>query len=790
MKVSKNWLKDYLNLDNYSDSELEKLINAHVCETESYEKMVEATCLTIGHVLECVEHPNSDHLHVCQVEIKPGEVSQIVCGAPNVAAGQKVIVALPGAVLPGDFKIKPAKVRGIESNGMICSLQELGIEEKYIDEDFKHGIYVFDDEAEVGGNPLEYLGFDDYIIDLDLTSNRSDLLSVEGVAFDLGAVLNQTVTTIIPEIEEAEEENPITVKIETNDCYQYHARHLTNVKIAKSPMWMQARLIASGVRPINNVVDITNFVLMEMGQPLHAFDADELGNNIVVRNAYKDEKITTLDGIERVLEETDVLITDGQKPVCLAGVMGGLESEVTDKTVNITLEAAEFAPLAVRKTSSRLGLKSESSVRFERKIDSLRVKRALDYAAQLMCELCDASISSGVKSAYTKDYTEQVVEITADKVNRVLGTSLTDSEVNEIFDRLAYTYAKEDLVYKIVLPSRRMDLEPSVQDIIEDVARMYGYDNIPTTIAKTRDKGALTYKQRRVRLIRQILANMGLNETVTYSLIAEKNLYLYTLEEKEPIKVLMPMTEDRAVMRESLLNGVVDAIAYNKARKLDNLAFFEIGNVYSTEKEELKLAGAMSGLFTSHLWNGVKQEASFYAAKGVLDALFAKINVSVIYKPYKEQKSFHPGRTAGIYMNNKLIGVLGEIHPRLAKELGVGRTIAYELSLEDIVNEAKEFKYQPINKFPSVTRDLAIVVKKDVLCEDVLAVVRQTARKYLTSLELFDVYTGEGVEADEKSLAFKMTFEDSTKTLETQDVDKVIKSILNRLDFNFKARLR
>jgi phenylalanyl-tRNA synthetase beta chain len=553
---------------------------------------------------------------------------------------------------------------------------------------------------------------------------------------------------------------------------------------------MQARLIASGVRPINNVVDITNFVLMEMGQPLHAFDADELGNTIVVRNAYAGEKITTLDGIERVLEETDVLITDGEKPVCLAGVMGGLESEVTDKTVNITLEAAEFAPLAVRKTSSRLGLKSESSVRFERKIDSLRVKRALDYAAQLMCELCDASISSGVKSAYTKDYVDQVVEITADKVNRVLGTSLTDSEVNEIFDRLAYTYVKEDLVYKIVLPSRRMDLEPSVQDIIEDVARMYGYDNIPTTIAKTRDKGALTYKQRRVRLIRQILANMGLNETVTYSLIAEKNLYLYTLEDKEPIKVLMPMTEDRAVMRESLLNGVVDAVQYNKARKLDNLAFFEIGNVYSTEKEELKLAGAMSGLFTSHLWNGVKQEASFYAAKGVLDALFAKINVSVTYKPYKEQKSFHPGRCAGIYMNDKLIGLLGEIHPRLAKELGVGRTIAYELSLEDIVNEVKEFKYQPINKFPSVTRDLAIVVKKDVLCEDVLSVVRQTARKYLTSLELFDVYTGDGVEADEKSLAFKMTFEDSTKTLETQDVDKVIKSILNRLDFNFKARLR
>jgi phenylalanyl-tRNA synthetase beta chain len=372
----------------------------------------------------------------------------------------------------------------------------------------------------------------------------------------------------------------------------------------------------------------------------------------------------------------------------------------------------------------------------------------------------------------------------------VLGTDLSDEYINEVFDRLQYSYTKNGLEYDIILQSRRMDLEPSCQDIIEDVARMYGYNNIPTTIAKTRDKGALTYKQRRVRIIRTAMANMGFNETVTYSLIHEKDLNNYTLVEKDPIKVLMPMTEDKAVMRQSLLNGVIEAVAYNKARKLDNLSFFEIGNVYSTEKEELKLAGAITGLFTSNLWAGFKQEATFYVLKGVLESLFGKLQVKVSYKPYTLAKNFHPGRTAAIYIGEEMIGLIGELHPRFAKEQGVGRVIAFEISLEKITTEVALFKYEPINRFPSVSRDLAIVVKKDIPAEDVLALVRQTARKYLTSLELFDVYTGEGINDDEKSLAFKMTFEDSTKTFETADVEKVIKSILNRLDFTFKARLR
>ena len=790
MKVSKNWLSEYLDLSKYSDEELYKIINFKVCEIETYKKMVEATNLTVGLVKECVMHPDSDHLHVCQVEIRPGEVSQIVCGAPNVEAGKKVIVALPGAVLPGDFKIKPSKIRGVESNGMLCSLQELGIEEKYVDEEFKNGIYLFNDDVEVGEDPLKVLGFDDTIIDLELTSNRSDLLSIEGVAFDVAAATNQKVYPVCADFEVSDKKNPVSVKVLTDKCYKYNARYLANVKIMPSPQWMKARLIASGIRPINNVVDITNFVLMEMGQPLHAFDADKLGNTIVVRQAYENEKLKTLDDIERTLSPEDIVITDGKDAVCVAGVMGGLSTEVEKDTKNIVLEAAYFDPLSIRKTSTKIGLKSESSTRFERKIDYDRVERALDYACQLMVELAGATVYDGVARDVKVTLEPKYVTITTEKINRVLGTDLSDEFVLGIFDRLAYEYTKNGLEYTIKLPSRRMDLEPSVQDIIEDVARMYGYDNIPTTIAATRDKGYLTYSQKRTRLIRQILANLGLNEAVSYSLISEAELGYYVEVVKEPIKVLMPLTEERAYMRESVLNGLVDAIAYNKARKNENLAFFEISNVHTKDSEDLHLGIALNGLSESHLWKGVKQVSEFYLLKGIVEDLFNKLNFKVTYQAYNKISSFHPGRCAAIMHDGKQIGVLGELHPKFAKMHDVLGTVAFEMDLHDIINENNGLKYHPINKFPSITRDLAIVVKKEVSAEEIVTLVKQTARKYLTKLDIFDVYTGENVANDEKSIAFTMTFEDPTKTLEAQEVDKVINQVLNRLEREIGAKLR
>ena len=789
MKASKNWLCAYVDLKDISDEDLFREINAHVCEIESFGKMINANNLTIGHVLECEAIPDT-HLHKCQVDLGT-EVSQIVCGAPNVDKGVYAIVALPGAVLPGNFKIKASKIRGVESNGMLCSLQELGLEEKYVPERFKNGIFLFDEfPVKAGDDPLKTLCYDDTIIDLELTSNRSDLLSIEGIAYDLAATFDKKISLKKFNLVESNDQNQVKVKIETDKCYKYNARYLSNIKIKESPLFIKARLIASGIRPINNVVDITNYVLMELGQPLHSFDADKLGNNIVVRLAKKNEKMVTLDDIERTLDENDIVITDGNTPHCLGGVMGGQISEVTDETKIIVLEAAYFDPLSVRKTSTRLNLKSESSTRFERKIDYKRVERALDYAAYLLCEYADATCYKGVASEVKVELPEEHIVITADKINSVLGTSLSDQYVNQIFDRLNYTYKKNGLEYDITIPSRRMDLEKSVQDIIEDVARMNGYDNIPTTIAKTRDKGYLTYSQKRIRLVRQILSNMGLNETVNYSLIAKNELGLYIPEVKEPIEVLMPLTEERSVMRESVLNGLVDNIAYNKARKLENLSFFEISNVHTKDEEVLHLGMVINGLYTSNLWRGEKQPASFFLLKGIFEALCNKLSFKVSYEPCKDIASFHPGRCAAIIHKNKRIGVIGELHPRFAKEKGVAGTIALEIDMTDLITEENALKYQSINKYPLVTRDLAIVVKRDVLADSVLNSIKKACKSNITSVELFDVYTGENVGADEKSLAFNITFEDRNKTLETTEVDQFVEAILKKLEKDYNARLR
>lgn len=790
MRVSRNWLNEYLDIKDISDEELYDIFTSHVCEIETMKKTCDSGCMTVGFVKSCVAHPDSDHLHVCQVEVKPNEVLQIVCGAPNVKEGVKVIVANIGAVLPGNFKIKKSTIRGVESNGMLCSLQELGVEEKYVPEEFKNGIYLLPNDLEVGSNPLDYFGLNDTVIDLEVTSNRSDLLSIEGVAFDLGAALDKKFEVKNLKPAEINKQNPVEVKIETNGCYKYLARYIEGVEIKESPMWLKRRLVASGIRPINNVVDITNLVLMELGQPLHAFDADKLGNKIVVRDAKNGEKFTTLDEIERELTEDDIVITNGKDAVCLGGVMGGLNTEISNDSKNVILEAAYFEPLRVRKTSSRLNLKSESSMRFERKVDYNRVDRALDYAAKLIEDLANGKVYKGVSEEVKCTPEKKYIDISVLKINKVLGTDLSVSYVEGIFNRLGYNYTNNDGVYHIEIPSRRMDLEPSPQDVIEDVARMYGYENIPTTLAATRDKGGLTPRQKKERLIRQILSYSGLNEVITYSLIAEKNLGDYVKDVLPPVKVMMPLTEDRAVMRESLLNGVVDAIAYNKARKIENLALYEIGKVYSEGREEKHLAIALNGLFSSQLWNGEKQASSFYLLKGILDTLFERLGLEVLYEKSNEYNNFHPGRTAKIIYHGQEIGVIGELHPKFAKEHDVDGTIVLEINLESVLVENKKLKYHSINKYPSIERDIAIVVNDGVSAQALENAIKKATNNTLTKIEVFDLYRGEALGLEFKSIAFRLTFEDYNKTLETKDVDNQIDNILKKLAKDFNARLR
>ena len=790
MKVSLKWLSEYIDLKGKSVEEIEEIFSLQLTEVEEKYPLTTATNMMIGKVLECVDHPDSDHLHVCQVELKDGEVSQIVCGAPNVRAGVKVLVALPGAVLPGNFKIKPSKVRGVESNGMLCSFQELGIEDKYIEEEFKNGIYLLDDDAPVGEDPIKYLGLDDYVLDLHLTPNRADMLSMIGVSYDLGTVLDVVPTIKAPVLNPSNEPNPVTVKLETEKVIQYNARYIKDVKIKKSPWWLRQRLIAAGIRPINNVVDITNYILIEYGQPLHAFDADKLGNNIVVRMANEGEKFTTLDEVERTLTADDIVITDGVNPVCLGGVMGGLDSEVTDSTVNVVLESAQFNPTSIRKTSARLGLRSESSFRFERRVDYNRVKVALDKAAEMLVELADATVLDGVTSVCNEEYKPVVIDVTLDKINNYMGVKLSEETVNDILRRMNFEYTLTDGMYHVVVPSRRIDYDNNYQDLIEDIARFYGFDNIPLTIPATSDKGHLTKEQSLERSIKNLLAGMGMNEAICYSLTSEERLYEFVENEVAPVKVMMPFTEEREYMRQSLIPSLLDVVSYNKARKIDSAKFFEISEVYNEEGSYRLLSGALSGIYSKSLWQQKVEKVDFFLVKGIIEELLAKLGIKATYVA-SSKKNVHPGKCASILVGEKEIGYLGAIHPKYQKEHSLNETYVFELNFDLLLELSEEaIKYAPVSKYPSITRDLAIVCNKNIKASDICALIKQTGKKILVDVSLFDLYEDETIGLENKQLAYKLTFCDSEKTLESADVEKVIKSILNRLEFTYQAKLR
>ncbi len=789
MKVSLNWLKDYIDLDNIDIDTLDKEISQHVCEIESIKRLAEGTNLVTGKVLSSIDHPNSDHLHICEVNLG-NETKTIVCGAPNVAEGQIVIVALPGAKLPGG-EIKVSKVRGVESNGMICSLVELGIEDRLIDEKYRAGIYVLPEDTKIGEDVTKLLGLDDMVIDLALTNNRSDLLSMEGVAYDISAALDKDITLPLYQVKETKEINPIKVKIETDLCYEYQARLIRDVKVKESPMWLKMRLIASGIRPINNVVDITNYVMIALGNPMHAYDENYVGNNIVIKEAKDIKKFTTLDEIERDLEPQDILITDGTNPIGLGGIMGGLNSEVTENTTSVVLEVAMFDPMAIRKTSSRLNLKSEASTRFERLACQTRIERAINMASALICELAGGTVVGNIVKDVKKSYTEKSVDITLDRINSFLGTNLSNKEVEDIFSRLAYEYKKVGKKYQIIIPSRRMDLEDFWADICEDVARMIGYDKIPTTNATISQGGQLTEKQAKIRGIRETLAGFGLNEVVSYSLVSEEELNLYNVEDLSPIKILMPLTSDKSHMRISVLNGLISSLSYNLARQIEDVQIFEIAKRYTKAKEETMLGGAFKGRFSNSLWQKESLCCDFFFVKGVLDLLASKLNVSFKYEAYKDIKdTYHPGVSAKIYLDDTYIGFIAQLHPKFAKENDLKDVLVFEINLDKILDNNSDITYKIVSKYPSIERDLAIIIDKNITAKEVLDVVNMVAKKYLVNIDVFDLYEDKSLGENKKSLGIKMLFNDSNKTLETKDVDKLISSILNRLDYYFKASLR
>ncbi|MGM9927887.1 MAG: phenylalanine--tRNA ligase subunit beta [Bacillus sp. (in: firmicutes)] len=803
MFVSYKWLQQYVDLDGMSAQELADKITKSGIEVEGVEQKSEGIKgVVVGHVLEKVKHPEADKLNVCQVDIGAEEPVQIVCGAPNVDAGQKVAVATVGAVLPGNFKIKKAKLRGQASHGMICSLQELGIESKLIAKEYSSGIFVFPNDVEVGTDALQQLNLDDEVLELGLTPNRSDCLSMLGVAYEVGAILGKEVKYPEIAIEAGSEKaaDYISIEVEANEANPlYTAKVIKDVKVGPSPLWLQTTLMAAGIRPHNNVVDITNYVLLEYGQPLHAFDYDKLGSKkIVVRTAHEGEKMVTLDDAERTLQNHHLVITNGTEPVALAGVMGGANSEVSDETTTVLLESAYFAASSVRKTSRELGLRSEASARYEKGVDPNRVRAASDRAAALMVELAGGTVLEGTAEVDTLTIEPAVVSITIEKINTLLGTDLSMAEVEAIFAKLKFTASVEGNEITVTVPTRRGDITIP-EDLVEEVARLYGYDNIPKTLPKASGTvGQLSPYQSKRRAVRRYLEGAGLYQAVTYALTSPAKATAFAIEAKDTVKLSMPMSEERSVLRQSIVPQLLEVLKYNVARQNDSVALYETGTVFlHTEgnvlpEEREHVAGALTGLWHSQLWQGEKKALDFFVAKGILEGLFEKLGVTEqITFAAAQVEGMHPGRTASVSLNGEYIGYVGQVHPAVEQQHDIKETYVFELSLQALLNaEVAPVAYESIPRFPSISRDIALVVDSAAVAGDIQAIIKEAGGKLLKEVSIFDLYEGEHMEAGKKSLAFSLKYFDPAKTLTDEEVTKAHTKVLDAVKEKAGAELR
>lgn len=808
MLVSYKWLNEYLNLSNISAKELADKMSVTGIEVEGVEMPAEGLKkIVVGEVKECIAHPNSDHLSICQVDIGEEEPSQIVCGAPNIKAGIKVIVALPGARITGNQKIKKGKMRGEVSNGMICSLQELGFSENVIPKTYAEGIYYLPNEAVNGSPVFPYLDMDDQIIELSITPNRADALSIRGVAYEVGAIYRQTPMFQYEELKEeasqtTEEYLKVTVTDE-KDVPAYQIRVIKDVQVAESPLWLQTKLMNQGIRPINNVVDVTNYILLLFGQPLHAFDYNKLDSQeIVVRRAEKNEELVTLDSEKRVLSPEDIVITNGNIPVALAGIMGGENSEITNETTTVALEAALFEPISIRKTSQKFNLRSESSSRFEKGIDSGQLDVACDVAAAMIAELANGTVVSG-KSIGSKYVPEKVnVSVTIARINDYLGTELTEEIVSEIFSTLGFNYENKDGKYTVSIPSRRWDIQIEA-DLIEEVARIYGYDRLPSTLPQGETVvGSLTNGQKLTRKVKNLLEGAGVNEAISYALTTEEKASHFCLKTSQPTRLQWPMSEERSTLRMNVLSGLLDDVAYNVARKNTNVALYEVGRVFYREaeaissdlpKEENHLGIALSGNQWHKDWQTQESAVDFYTLKGVLETMFDSLAFSdhITYEATNKIAELHPGRSAYILFNQEIIGFIGQVHPTVAKMYHIPETYVAELNIQQLIDSPKEaLVYQTVSKFPTVSRDIALLVDQTVQNQVLIDVIRENAGKYLQEIHLFDVYQGKNIEVGKKSLAYSLIFSNPEATLVDEEIAKsmakVEKSLVEAFDLTIR----
>lgn len=779
--ISLNWIKDYVNLDGINLKDLaiditktgvnvEKVISNHIDH------------LVVGEVTKCEMHPDSDHLHICNVNIGDTE-TQIVCGASNVRVGIKVIVALPGAILPGNFEIKAGKIRGVESNGMICALFELGLEEK-TEETYAKGIEELPLDAPIGVNAIEYLGLDDTLYELDIHKIRNnDCYYHIGFAYIIAAILNKKVS--LPELGYNEIKDNINdcfeLKVETEKCPYYLGKMVTNVEVKESPDFIKKRLTAAGMRPINNVIDISNYVMLEYGQPMHFFDKDKLGNKILVRDAKDGEVIVTLDGKERVLKSSDIVITDTNKPVCIAGVMGGENTEVDENTKNIFIESAIFDGPSIRTTSNNLNLKSEASIRYGKGLNYEYTMDAINRACHLLEKYANATILSGMVKHDKVNKTPKVITFEADEVNKMLGITISSDDMAKELERLDFAYERNNSKFTVTIPNRRLDVEANVNDIAEEIGKLYGYHNLVSTLPVTEvRKGVYVGDVKYRKMVSKRLRSLGLNECKTYTLTSPEMANLFRYDNKLPVILPNPMSTDKSVVRTSIIPSLINTYEYNKARKVKDVLIYEISKTYDKEyNEDTKIAILMKGNYITNSCFG-STKIDFYLVKGIVENLLDYLGFKNRYSYRVDNlEEMHPGVSATILVDREPVGIFGRVHPSYKKD----EIYVVEISMTKLFDKkVKQIKYKEANRYPEIAKDVAFVVNKNITSGELIEKIKKAGGRLLTDIDVFDVYVGENVNENEKSIAYNLVFSDPTRTLNEEEVMEVFNKIISEVE--------
>ena len=786
MRLSKKFISDYTNIDkidfNEFANEMLKLGN----EYESIFNLVEASNLVVGEITECTPHPKSDHLKICKVNIGK-EMLDIVCGAPNARTGIKVIVALPGAILPLG-EIKKSAILGYESNGMLCSIEELGLDKKFLRDEDINGICELGSDAPLGEDAIKYLELDDKIIDFELTANRSDELSMIGLAYESAVITGESIN--LPDLTYKEEKEDVKnlheLRVNTKDVFTFLVKRVNDIKIEESPLFMKNRLMACNIRSINNVVDISNYVMLETGQPLHFYDADKLGKVIEARNALNGEKVVTLDKETRLLEENDIVITNGKSPVGLAGVMGGLDTEIDENTKNVLIECAIFNPLNIRKTSKKL-LRSEASIRYEKGLDVNRCYMAMDRSCHLLSKYASGKVLKGMLEYNTLSRDDKTIKIKLDKINSVLGYKLGAKDVETVFKKLNFKVETKGKEFTVTVPSRRLDITIE-EDLIEEVSRVYGVDNIESTLPLF--ESIPSHHDNRNRIVRDKMVSLGLNEVITYSLINVNDVFKFTNDEFGLIKVLDPLSEERSVLRHSMITSHLDVYKYNKARNMKDISIFEVSKCFSSINgdyiEENKLCALLSGSYI----NGLNKEYyDFFRVKGIVEELLDYLGYANRYT--FEVKSFpeemHPTKSAYINVSNKIVGMFGQVHPRIIND----EVYVMEINLDQLFDiKTGRLKLKDYSKFPGIRKDVSFMLDKDVINEEVISTIKKEGGKLLSKVEVFDYYEGDKIEKNKKSIAYNLYFESKEKTLSEEEITPLFDKIIAGVTKNHKAVLR